>query len=286
MRVRERERGHSILYSYREFCGLESQSLWLRFTAKQSEYLFNIMPANFGMKGKNSSVQLHAAIPHMVLQRLQWKRNYLAQHVFSKWMRMPFVSLAIALSFALCLPPSPSLFVHPPLFAYNSPGCRSFSLFLYRTRWFFSLVFVTDINNVTHLLAQNRCACPNLFPLNRVRFCFSFSSPNRFLDASIPYRCFHCFLLIWFADICLAKIAFSIREKTTKLFKKKINKIFIESNQLRWLAKENAMSNRRFVVQRLERTMNWCTNPCCLYLYSMLLCTYRCMCDVRAPNIR
>lgn len=57
MRVRERERGHSILYSYREFCGLESQSLWLRFTAKQSEYLFNIMPANFGMKGKNSSVQ-------------------------------------------------------------------------------------------------------------------------------------------------------------------------------------------------------------------------------------
>lgn len=68
--------------------------------------------------------------------------------------------------------------------------------------------------------------------------------------------------------------------------KKKINKIFIESNQLRWLVKENAMSNRRFVVQRLERTMNWCTNPCCLYLYSMLLCTYRCMCDIRAPNIR
>lgn len=173
------------------------------------------------VKTQAYSVQLHAAIPHMVLQRLQWKRNYLAQHVFSKWMRMPFVSLAIALSFALCLPPSPSLFVHPPLFAYNSPGCRSFSLFLYRTRSFFSLVFVTDINNVTHLLAQNRCACPNLFPLNRVRFCFSFSSPNRFLDASIPYRCFHCFLLIWFADICLAKIAFSIREKTTKLFKKK-----------------------------------------------------------------
>lgn len=160
-------------------------------------------------------------------------------------MRMLFLSFACSLSSHLSLSLSLSwlftlsyiqccYFLYSPLFEYSSPGCcscscrrrRSFSLSLYRTRSFFSLVFVTDINNVTHLHTdQNRCACPNLFPLNRVRCCFSFSSSK-----SYPYSHSYfipLFLLfytrIWFAraDICLLrKSHFQILNKTTKLFKK------------------------------------------------------------------
>lgn len=164
---------------------------------------------------------------------------------------MPFLSLTRSLSLLILLILSYSYIrhcLHTVLLAAVP------FLFLYRTRSFFSQVFVTryqQCNSFTQIKigahVQNYfhwivCVCS----------CFSFSSPNRSLLPSIPCRSFYCStrMFHWhsFSENRISKIL----NKTTKLFKNKQNIYWIKSV----ITKQQEQKKRYWTVD-LSYNVQW-----------------------------